>query len=126
MPRPVQPKHSETNTSQQRTQSRPKPVFRSSVIYFLGALVVNIFISPVVDRLSSGALIEAMLITLLLLCAVLSIAGGRRALVGGCVAGACHNTRMVELLAAGAVDLRGDPRSRPAVHRVRSCSASSL
>ena len=25
---------------------------------------------------------------------------------------------MVELLAAGAVDLRGDPRSRPAVHRV--------
>src|SRR5215469_13844142 len=78
----VQPKHSETNTSQQRTQSRPKPVFRFSVSYFLGALVLNIFISPFVDRLRSGALIEAMLITLLLLCAVLSIAGGRRAVVG--------------------------------------------
>jgi hypothetical protein len=82
MPRPVQPKHSETNTSQRRTQIRPKPVFRFSVSYFLGALVLNIFISPIVDRLRSGALIEAMLITLLLLCAVLSIAGGRRALVG--------------------------------------------
>jgi hypothetical protein len=82
MPRPVQPKHSETNTSQQRTQIRPKPVFRFSVSYFLGALVLNIFISPFVDRLGSGALIETMLITLLLLCAVLSIAGGRRALVG--------------------------------------------
>ena len=58
------------------------PVFRFSVSYFLGALVLNIFISPIVDRLRSGALIETMLITLLLLCAVLSIAGGRRALVG--------------------------------------------
>jgi len=82
MPRPVQPKHSETNISPQRTQIRPKPVFRFSVSYFLGALVLNIFISPFVDRLRSGALIETMLITLLLLCAVLSIAGGRRALVG--------------------------------------------
>ena len=78
----MQPKHSETNASPQRTQSRPQPVFRFSVSYFLGALVLNIFISPIVDRLRSGALIETMLITLLLLCAVLSIAGGRRALVG--------------------------------------------
>jgi hypothetical protein len=45
---------------------------------------------------------------------------------GGCVGGACRNRIMVELLAAGAVDLRGNPRGRPAVHRVRSCSASSL
>jgi hypothetical protein len=78
----MQPKRSETNASPQRTQSRPKPVFRFSVSYFLGALVLNIFISPIVDRLRSGSLIETMLITLLLLCAVLSIAGGRRALVG--------------------------------------------
>lgn len=78
----MQPKRSETNASPQRTQSRPKPVFRFSVSYFLGALVLNIFISPIVDRLRSGHLIETMLITLLLLCAVLSIAGGRRALVG--------------------------------------------
>ena len=82
MPRTMQPKHSDTNASPQRTQSRPQPVFRFSVSYFLGALVLNIFISPIVDRLRSGALIETMLITLLLLCAVLSIAGGRRALVG--------------------------------------------
>jgi voltage-gated potassium channel len=82
MPRPVQPKHSGTDTSHQRSQSRPRPVSRFSVSYFLGALVLNIFISPFVDRLSSGPLIETMLITLLLLCAVLSIAGGRRALVG--------------------------------------------
>jgi voltage-gated potassium channel len=82
MPQTMQPKRSETNASPQRTQSRPKPVFRFSVSYFLGALVLNILISPIVDRLRSGALIETMLITLLLLCAVLSIAGGRRALVG--------------------------------------------
>jgi hypothetical protein len=79
---PVQPEHSETNTRPQRTQSRPRPVFRFSVSFFLGALVLNIFISPFVDRLGSGALIETMLIKLLLLSAVLSIAGGRRALVG--------------------------------------------
>jgi voltage-gated potassium channel len=72
----------ETNTSPLKTQSRPKAVFRFSVGYFLAALVLNIFISPFVDRLRSGALIETMLITLVLLCAVLSIAGRRRALVG--------------------------------------------
>jgi hypothetical protein len=46
------------------------------------ALVLNIFIAPFVDPLRSGTLIETMLITLLLLCAVLSIAGGRKALLG--------------------------------------------
>jgi voltage-gated potassium channel len=79
---PVEPKHSATKTSPQRIQSRPRPVFRFSVSFFLGALVLNIFVSPIVDRLRSGSLIETMLITLLLLCALLSIAGGRRALVG--------------------------------------------
>lgn len=82
MPRHVQPKHSESNRSPQRTQSRPKPVFRFSVSYCLGALVLNVFISPFLDRVRSGALIETMLITIILLCAVLSISGGRRALVG--------------------------------------------
>src|SRR6266436_3913759 len=48
---PCRPKHSESNTSPQRTQSRPKPVFRFSVSCFLGALVLNICISPFVDRL---------------------------------------------------------------------------
>jgi voltage-gated potassium channel len=38
--------------------------------------------SPLVARLKSGGLIETILMTLVLLCAVLSIAGGRKALVG--------------------------------------------
>ena len=45
-------------------------------------LILNILISPFLDRLRSGSLIETMLMTLVLLFAVLSIAGGRRALVG--------------------------------------------
>ena len=82
MPRTEQPKHPKTNTGPQPTQRGPKPVFRFSLSSFLGALVLNIIVSPIVDPLKSGALIETMLMTLVLLCAVLSIAGGRRALVG--------------------------------------------
>ena len=103
-----------TNTSPQRTQIRPKPVFRFSVSYFLGALVLNIFISPIVDRLRSGALIETMLITLLLLCAVLSIAGTKK-LVGVVLVAPAQLENGLSI-AAGAVDLRGDPRSRPRLH----------
>jgi hypothetical protein len=82
MPRAEQPKHPESNTGSQPVQRGPKPVFRFSLSSFLGALVLNIIVSPIVDPLKSGALIETMLVTLVLLCAVLSIAGGRRALVG--------------------------------------------
>ena len=82
MSRTTQPKHPETHTGPQKTQSRPRPVFRFSLRLFLGALVLNIFISPFVDRPKSGALIETLVMTLVLLCAILSIAGGRRALVG--------------------------------------------
>ena len=57
-------------------------MFRFSVGCFLGTLILNILISPLLDRLRSGSLIETMLMTLVLLFAVLSIAGGRRALVG--------------------------------------------
>ncbi|MBV8352418.1 MAG: two pore domain potassium channel family protein [Verrucomicrobia bacterium] len=70
------------HTSPQGTQRRPKPVFRFSVGYFLGVLVLNILISPFLDPLRGGILIETTLMTLVLLFAVLSIAGGRRALVG--------------------------------------------
>src|SRR5215475_7918286 len=55
---------------------------RFSVSYFLGALILNILISPFVDPLRSGDLIEAMLMTLVLAVAVLSIAAKWRALVG--------------------------------------------
>ena len=66
----------------QGTQRRPKPIFRFSVSCFLGVLILNILISPFLDRLRRGSLIETMLMTLVLLFAVLSIARGRRALVG--------------------------------------------
>jgi voltage-gated potassium channel len=82
MPRTKQPKHPEPNTGAQPSQRGPKPVFRFSLSSFLGALVLNLLISPFVDQLRGGTLIETMLMTLVLLCAVLSIAGGRGALVG--------------------------------------------
>lgn len=77
----MRPKHLETRTRPQRVQSRPKQ-FRFSVRYFLGALISNILISPFVDPLRSADLIETMLTTLVLLVAVLSIAGRWRAVVG--------------------------------------------
>jgi hypothetical protein len=64
------------------TPGRPKPVFQFSVSQFLAILILNILMSPFVDRLSAGSLIETILITLVLLSALLSIAGGGRALVG--------------------------------------------
>ena len=81
MSRSTQPKHLKTRTSPQKAQVRPKQ-FRFSISYFLGALILNILISPFTDPLSSGDLIETMLMTSVLLVAVLSIAGRWRALVG--------------------------------------------
>jgi hypothetical protein len=52
------------------------------VACFLGVLVLNILISPFLDLLQSGSLIETTFITLILLFALLSIAGGRSALAG--------------------------------------------
>jgi hypothetical protein len=52
------------------------------VACFLGVLVLNILISPFVDPLQSGSLIETTFMTFILLFALLSIAGGRSALVG--------------------------------------------
>lgn len=82
MSRTAQPKQVEIGLSPQGAQKRPKPVLRFSLGSFLGVLILNILISPFVDRLQSGTLIETMLMTLVLLFAVLSIAGGQRALVG--------------------------------------------
>src|SRR5258708_82280 len=81
MPRTTLPKHLETRTSSQKAQGRQKQ-FRFSISYFLGALILNILISPFTDPLRSGDLIETMLMTSVLLVAVLSIAGRWRALVG--------------------------------------------
>ena len=82
MPRTTQSSHLEMQASPPATQRRPKPIFRFSVSCFLGVLVLNILISPFLDQLRSGLLIETMLMTLILLFALLSIAGGRRALLG--------------------------------------------
>jgi hypothetical protein len=82
MSRTAQPKQVEIRLSRQGTQKGPKPIFRFSLGSFLGVLILNILISPFVDRLPSGGLIETLLMTLVLLFAVLSVAGGRRALVG--------------------------------------------
>jgi len=60
---------------------RPK-LFRFSLSYFLGALILNILVSPFVDPLKGGELVETMLTTLVLLVAVLSIAGRWKALLG--------------------------------------------
>jgi hypothetical protein len=82
MSRTAQPKQVEIRLSRQGTQKGPKPIFRFSLGSFLGVLILNILISPFVDRLQIGGLIETLLLTLVLLFAVLSIAGGWRVLVG--------------------------------------------
>lgn len=81
MPRTTQSKPLKTRTSPQKARVRPKQ-FRFSVSYFLGALILNILISPFIDPLRSADLIETMLMTLVLLVAVVSIADRWRALVG--------------------------------------------
>jgi hypothetical protein len=82
MPHTTQRIHSETRTSRQRRQGKLMPIFGFSVAYFLGALVLNLVLSPFVDRLPSGLLIATMLMTLVLLSALLSVAGRRRAVLG--------------------------------------------
>ena len=60
---------------------RPK-LFRFSLSYFLGAIILNILISPFVDPLKGGDLIEAILLSLVLLVAVFTNAGRWKALLG--------------------------------------------
>ena len=65
-----------------KVKTEPSKLFRFSLSYFLGALILNILITPFVDPLKGGDLIETMLITLVLLVAVLSMAGRWKALLG--------------------------------------------
>jgi hypothetical protein len=126
MPRTTQPKHLKTQTGPQKAQVRPKQ-FRFSVSYFLGALILNILISPFTDPLSSGDLIETMLMTSVLLVAVLSIAGRWRALVGIVLAAPAVIGEWINYWwARRDVDLGSDPCSRSSVHRFCSGRASSL
>ena len=59
-----------------------KPAFRFSVRYILAALVLNLLISPFVDPLKTGDMIQTVLMTVVLLSTVVSIAGGWRVLTG--------------------------------------------
>ncbi len=60
-------------------------VRRFSVAHFLIALVALLVVTPFVEELQNGPLIEAILMTLVLLSAVLAVGGSRRSLVAGVV-----------------------------------------
>ena len=57
-----------------KVKTEPSKLFRFSLSYFLGALILNILITPFVDPLKGGDVIEVMLTSLVLLVAVFSIA----------------------------------------------------
>src|SRR5262245_9217961 len=59
----------------------PEGVRRLSVMHFLIALVVLLVVIPFVDQFANGDLIEAALLTLVLLSAVLAVGGRRRTLL---------------------------------------------
>ena len=82
MTRTTQPTHRETGTSLRGTDVSAKGVFRFSVAYFLCALILNILVSPFVDQFWGGFLVEAVLMTLVFLSALLAIGGRLRTLVG--------------------------------------------
>ncbi len=60
-------------------------ILRVSVAWFLIALVLLLVTIPFVDQLKDGLLIEAVLMTLVLLSAVLSVGGRRRTLITAAV-----------------------------------------
>jgi hypothetical protein len=65
-----------------KTKRAAKPAFRFSVRYILAALVLNLLVSPFVDPLKTGDMIQTVLMTVVLLSTVVSIAGGWRVLAG--------------------------------------------
>lgn len=54
--------------------------YRFSVGYFLAALVMTLIIFPFMEQLPGGILIEALLLTLVMLSAVMAVSGRRRTL----------------------------------------------
>lgn len=63
-----------------RGEGASSGVFRFSVAYFLVALVLLYITAPLVQSVRNGILIEAVLMTLVLLSAVLAVSGRRRTL----------------------------------------------
>jgi hypothetical protein len=62
-------------------------VFRFSVPYFLCTLILNILISPFADQFWGGFFLEAALLTLVFLSALLAIGGRLRTLIGAVLVG---------------------------------------
>lgn len=58
-------------------------VFRSSMAWFLGVLAVTVLTAPVVGEWRYGTLVEAILMSFVLLSGVLAVGDGRRHLVWG-------------------------------------------
>ena len=78
------------NTHPMPQEEAPKPdgnvglisgIYRHSAAHFLAALVLIFVTAPFIERLHGGELIEAVLMTVVLLSAVLAIGGRRRTLV---------------------------------------------
>ena len=74
--------HRETQTSLRGTDVSAKGVFRFSVAYFLGLLILNILVSPFVDQFQGGLLVQTALMTLVFLFALLVVGGRLRTLLG--------------------------------------------
>jgi hypothetical protein len=64
------------------TPLEPKGVLRFSIAYFLTILILMIFASPFVGHSRTGAIIESVLVTLVLLSAVLVVGGRLKMLIG--------------------------------------------
>ena len=82
MTQSMQPKHRKIRTSLRGTDVSAKGVFRFSVPYFLCVLILNILVSPFVDEFRGGFFVEAVLMSLVFLSALLAIGGRLRTLVG--------------------------------------------
>ena len=64
-----------------RSRQGVQGVIRFSVVYFLVALVLMFITVPFILELPHGKLVEALLITVVLLSAVLAVGGSRRNLL---------------------------------------------
>jgi voltage-gated potassium channel len=69
------------NAPAQRTFGIPSGVFRYSAVQLLVALVLLFVTSPLIEDLPRGDLIEAVLLTLVMLSAVLAVGGRHRILI---------------------------------------------
>jgi hypothetical protein len=85
--RTTEAKHGDTRLRLRGTEVSAKGVFRFSVPYFLCILILNILISPFADQFLCGFFVEAALLTLVFLSALLAIGGRRRTLVGAILVG---------------------------------------